>query len=98
MIYTVNRRIAFAKEAFDVSGLSAALGEGLQVNSTPAFSVAAGSLGSFIDGNSVGTISCGATDVESDTLTFSISSGALPNGLTQNKNKKGKNYWIHKGI
>ena len=36
----------------NVSGLSAALGEGLQVNSSPAFSVAAGSLGSFIDGNS----------------------------------------------
>ena len=68
----------------NISGLSAQLGEGLQVNSTPAFSVSSGSLGSFLDGVDVGTIACGATDVESDTLTFSISSGALPNGLSQN--------------
>ena len=68
----------------NVSGLSASLTEGLQVNSAPAFSVNSGSLGSFIDGNSVGTIACGATDTESDTITFSISSGALPNGLSQN--------------
>tara|TARA_B100001778_G_C18566347_1_gene620328 strand:- start:92 stop:1615 length:1524 start_codon:yes stop_codon:yes gene_type:complete len=68
----------------NLSGLSAQLGDGLQVNSSPAFSVAAGSLGSFLDGTSVGTIACGATDVESDTITFSIASGALPNGLSQN--------------
>lgn len=68
----------------NLSGLSASLGEGLQVNSSPAFSVGAGTLGSFFDGADVGTISCGATDVESETLTFSISSGSLPSGLTQN--------------
>ncbi len=68
----------------NVSGLSASLGEGLQVNSSPTFSVSAGSLGSFIDGANVGTIACGASDVESETLTFSISSGALPNGLSIN--------------
>ena len=68
----------------NVSGLSATLGDGLQVNSAPSFSVAAGSLGSFFDGADVGTIACGATDVESDTITFSIVSGALPNGLSQN--------------
>ena len=44
----------------NVSGLSAALGEGLQVNSAPTFNTAAGSLGSFIDCNSVGTIATGA--------------------------------------
>ncbi len=68
----------------NVSGLSAALGEGLQVNSAPTFTVAAGSLGSFIDGNSVGTITTGASDTESDTITFAITSGALPGGLSLN--------------
>lgn len=68
----------------NVSGLAASLGEGLQVNSAPAFSVSAGSLGSFLDGSNVGTIACGATDAESESITFSISAGALPNGLSIN--------------
>ena len=67
----------------NVSGLSAQLGEGLTVNSAPTFTVAAGSLGSFFDNTAV-TITTGATDVESDTLTFAITSGALPAGLTMN--------------
>jgi hypothetical protein len=67
----------------NVSGLSASLGEGLTVNSAPTFTVAAGSLGSFFDGTAQ-TITTGATDVESDTLTFEIVSGTLPGGLSLN--------------
>jgi len=65
------------------SGLSGTLAEGLTVNSAPTFNVAAGSLGSFFD-TTVVSVSAGATDVESETLTFSISSGALPTGLSIN--------------
>ena len=68
----------------NVSGLSAALGEGLQVNSAPTFTTAAGSLGSFFDGTDVGTIATGASDTEGDTITFALTSGALPNGLSLN--------------
>ena len=67
----------------NVSGLSASLGEGLTVNSQPVFSTSAGSLGSFLDG-AVVSQSLGATDADGDTLTFSISSGSLPTGLSLN--------------
>lgn len=68
----------------NVSGLSASLAEGLTVNSSPTWSTAAGSLGSFFDGTDVGTLATGASDVEGDTLTFSIISGSLPSGLSLN--------------
>jgi len=67
----------------NVSGLSAQLGEGLTVNSAPTFTVASGSLGSVFDGTTQ-TITTGASDTESDTLTFSIVSGTLPSGLSLN--------------
>jgi len=68
----------------NVSGLSASLAEGLTVNSAPSFSVPSGSLYTGYDNTSVGTISTGATDVEGDSITFTITSGSLPSGLSLN--------------
>lgn len=52
----------------------------LTVSDAPAWQTAAGSLGSFAAGSSVGTITITATDATS----FAVTSGALPGGLTLN--------------
>jgi hypothetical protein len=52
----------------------------LTVSDAPAWQTAAGSLGSFAAGSSVGTITLTATDATS----FAVTSGALPGGLTLN--------------
>ena len=52
----------------------------LTVSDAPAWQTAAGSLGSFAAGSSVGTITITATDATS----FAITSGSLPGGLTLN--------------
>ena len=52
----------------------------LTVSDAPAWTTAAGSLGTFAAGTSVGTITISATDATS----FAITSGALPGGLSLN--------------
>jgi hypothetical protein len=52
----------------------------LTVSDAPAWQTAAGSLGSFAAGSSVGTITITATDA----VSFAVTSGALPGGLTLN--------------
>ena len=52
----------------------------LTVSDAPAWQTAAGSLGSFAAGSSVGTITITATDAAS----FAVTSGSLPGGLTLN--------------
>jgi len=52
----------------------------LTVSDAPAWQTAAGSLGSFAAGTSVGTITITATDA----VSFAVTSGSLPGGLTLN--------------
>lgn len=52
----------------------------LTVSDAPAWQTAAGSLGTFAAGSSVGTITITATDA----VSFAVTSGALPGGLTLN--------------
>ena len=52
----------------------------LTVSDVPAWTTAAGSLGTFAAGTNVGTITIAATDATS----FAITSGALPGGLSLN--------------
>jgi len=52
----------------------------LTVSDVPAWTTAAGSLGTFAAGSNVGTITIAATDATS----FAITSGALPGGLSLN--------------
>ena len=71
------------------SGLSATLADAIYNDSVPTFTNAADTTYSIFDGSrSSGTIAAGdllgATDAESDTITYSISSGALPSGFTLN--------------
>ena len=82
-----------AQEPYDIkitnpSGLSAQLDNCLVVDAAPIFTTAAGSLGSIRGGDVIPTggalSSAAATDPDGDTITYSISSGALPAGLSLN--------------
>jgi len=68
------------------SGLSATLSGALDVNAAPSFDTAAGSLGTVYQNAPVsGTaLDASATDVDGDTITYSISAGSLPSGLSIN--------------
>jgi len=77
-----------ALEDYDIqvtnpSGLSGIAADALAVNATPAWTVAAGSLGTFFDFLRSGiSITTGATDDEGASLTYSVSVGSLPAGLS----------------
>lgn len=65
------------------SNLFGLLPDAFYVNDSPVWSTSIGSLGSVYGGSSVSK-TVGATDDESDALTYSISSGSLPSGLSLN--------------
>jgi len=80
-----------ANEDYDIevtnpSGLSGKGSNLLSVNATPAFTTAAGSLGTIRDSerSSYSLSTAAATDDENDSLTYSISVGSLPAGLSIN--------------
>jgi hypothetical protein len=77
-----------AKEPYDVrivntSGLSGTLDNQINVDVSPVWSTASGSLGSFNTGASVNT-SATATDADGDTVVYSVLSGTLPTNLSLN--------------
>jgi hypothetical protein len=81
-----------AQEPYDIritnlSGLFAQLDDCLAVDAKPIFSTASGSIGTLGDAgrSSFGGLSTlAATDPDGDTITYSISSGALPTGVSLN--------------
>ena len=70
------------------SGLSKTSGGLLSINDKPVFSVAAGSLGNLVDGSRAASnvTNVNATDEESDSITFAVTSGSISPGLTFNSN------------
>jgi hypothetical protein len=72
--------------SIEVTNVSGLIGKGtdlLAVNATPAWTVAAGSLGTFFDVNRTSiSITTGATDDEGASLTYAVASGSLPSGLS----------------
>jgi hypothetical protein len=67
----------------NLSGLSGTLADCLAVNESPAWTVASGSLGTIYDSARTGiSFTTGATDDEGATLTYSVSVGSLPAGLS----------------
>ena len=76
-------------EPFDIkitnpSNLFGLLPDALYINQSPVWQHSSGSLGTFSEGVSITPISALATDPENSSLTFSITSGALPSGLSLN--------------
>lgn len=64
------------------NGLSARLTNGISYNGTPAFSTAAGNVGSVVEDEAMSTITIVAAEPDGGTLAFSVTSGALPTGLS----------------
>ena len=65
------------------SGLAFTLSGALSVNASPAWTVASGSLGTIYNiGRSGISITTGASDDEGASLTYSVSTGSLPSGLS----------------
>ena len=76
-----------SKEPYDVKIVSATgtqgiLGDQINVDNSPTFSTAAGSLGTF-DITATGThVTIAASDPEGETVTFALQSGSLPTGTS----------------
>jgi len=67
------------------SGLSSFLDPAGTVNRVPAWSTAAGSLGTIYDSQRSGySVQVQATDADGDTVTYALQSGSLPGGTTLN--------------
>ena len=65
------------------NGLSAALSNGISFNGVPTFSTAAGQLGSInIPDNAMSTVTIVAAEPDGGTLAYSVTTGALPSGLS----------------
>jgi len=77
-----------AKEPYDVrvintSGLAGTLDNQINVDSSPTWTTASGSLGAVTELQSA-NFSATATDADGDTITYSLVSGSLPSGLSLN--------------
>jgi len=90
---TLPSNLTNANEAYDVtvqntSGLDFTLADAFNINATPVFGVASGSLGTLaFDGRESSNLTAiTATDDEGTTVTFSITTGSPPTGLTFNSN------------
>jgi hypothetical protein len=73
-------------EVLNISGLSGTLTDGLSIDNRPVFATASGSIGVISDfSRSSYTLSpVTATDPDGDTITYSVTSGSLPTGLSLN--------------
>ena len=77
--------LSAAYEPYDIkitnpSNLFGLLPDAFYINDSPVWSTSAGSLGTIENGSV--SIQLSATDDESNTITYSITSGSLPNGLS----------------
>ena len=67
----------------NTGGLSGQLNNAFNINASPAFTNAAGSLGTVVEDVALSSsLNAGATDPEGSSVTHSISSGSLPTGLS----------------
>ena len=64
------------------TGASGTLVNGISYNGVPAWTTAAGSLGTFDSNTTISTITLQATEPDGGTITFNITNGALPTGLS----------------
>lgn len=81
----LNAQEPYGVKVTNVSGLSATLSSQINVDSSPSWTTASGSLGTFFDSTRTGiSVSATATDGDGDTITYSVQSGSLPSGLSLN--------------
>jgi len=65
-----------------VTGTSGTFVNGISYNGVPTWTTAAGSLGTFDSETTISTITLAATEPDGGTITFNITNGALPTGLS----------------
>jgi len=65
-----------------VTGSSGTFVNGISYNGIPTWTTAAGSLGTFESETTISTITLQATEPDGGTITFNITNGALPSGLS----------------
>ena len=80
--------LTVANEPYDIkvtnpSGLFGILADALDAGSSPTWSTTAGSLGTFISGSSI-SLTLAATDPDGQSVTYSVTTGSLPSGLSLN--------------
>lgn len=79
----LNAQEPYGVQVTNSSGLSATLGNQINVDTAPSWTTASGSLGT-VASNSVFSATVVATDADSDTISYSITTGSLPSGLSLN--------------
>ena len=88
VVTATNSDFANAQEPYDLqvnnaSNLSATLEDQINIDNKPRFTTAAGSLGNLSENASDAThFTIAATDADSDSITFAVTSGSLPGGLS----------------
>jgi len=78
---------ALSADTYDVyvvngDGMQATLSGGIEYNATPTFTTAAGSLGSVQNDQAITTITLVATETDGGAITYNVTTGALPTGLS----------------
>jgi hypothetical protein len=80
-----NAQEPYAIKVTNNTGLASTLAEALQVDASPVWSTASGSIGTIYDsGRGSVSLSVSATDPESESITYSVTTGSLPSGLSLN--------------
>ena len=79
----LNAQEPYGVQVTNLSGLSATLASQINVDTAPSWTTASGSLGSVV-GDGVFSETVVATDPDSDTISYSITTGSLPTGLSLN--------------
>ena len=84
----LNAQEPYGVKVINTSGLSGTLASQINVDTSPSFGVASGTLGTLVatDRASSNLTTITATDADGDTITFSKLSGTLPTGITLNSN------------
>jgi hypothetical protein len=81
----LNAQEPYGVKVQNASGLSATLASQINVDTSPSWSTASGSLGTVFDGSrATASLSATATDADGDTITYSVLSGSLPAGSSLN--------------
>ena len=79
----LNAQEPYSVKVLNTSGLSGILSGQINVDTSPSWSTASGNLGTLTEG-ATANVSVTATDVDGDTIVYSVQSGSLPAGTSLN--------------
>ena len=79
----LNAQEPYGVKVINTSGLAGTLASQINVDTSPSWQTASGSLGSLGE-NTTANVSVSATDPDGDTVAYSVQSGSLPSGASLN--------------